>query len=109
MTANVSESTAKLLGAAASPPQPRDFYSASSSSSSFRVLDEAGYGSVSRMLAVVSIVNNVVVATSLQASHAWWRQQRKRRRIAFRQRCASTRLALFVSTTFALLAGTIAD
>ncbi|MFO0552056.1 MAG: lipopolysaccharide biosynthesis protein [Polyangiaceae bacterium] len=31
-----------------------------------RVLDEAGYGSVSRMLAIVSVVNNVIVASSIQ-------------------------------------------
>jgi stage V sporulation protein B len=76
-----------------------------------RVLDEAGYGSVSRMLAVVSIVNNVVVATSLQGvSRMVAGAAEGAEEIAFRQTLRiHAVMALLVSTTFAVLAGTIAD
>ncbi len=115
MTANVSESTAKTAG--------RGGIAIAVAKISFvllgfiqqlifpRVLDEAGYGSVSRMLAVVSIVNNVVVATSLQGvSRMVAAAAEGADEIAFRQTLRiHAVLALFVSTTFALLAGTIAD
>ncbi|MBL8740443.1 MAG: lipopolysaccharide biosynthesis protein, partial [Myxococcales bacterium] len=76
-----------------------------------RVLDEAGYGSVSRMLAVVSIVNNVVVATSLQGVSRMVAGAREGTEdVAFRQTLRiHAVLALLVSTTFAALAGVIAD
>lgn len=76
-----------------------------------RILDEAGYGAVSRMLAVVSVVNNVVVAMSLQGvsrmvvqSSDGEREQTVRRMLGIH-----AVLAIVISTVFALLAGTIAE
>jgi len=76
-----------------------------------RVLDEAGYGAVSRMLAVVSIVNNVVVATSLQGVSRFVAQAKSGEDEFAVRRTLSVHavIALTVSTLFALLAGTIAD
>lgn len=76
-----------------------------------RVLDEAGYGSVSRMLAVVSILNNVVVAMSIQGvSRTVAGAKPGEEDFAFRRVLTMhTVLALGVSTTFAALTGVIAN
>lgn len=76
-----------------------------------RVLDEAGYGSVSRMLAVVSILNNVVVATSLQGvSRTVAAAKPEHQQAAFRTTLqVHAVVALVASTVFALAAGAIAD
>lgn len=76
-----------------------------------RILGDAGYGSVSRMLAVVSIVNNVVVATSLQGvSRMVAGAAEGQADVALRQTLrVHAVLALLVSSTFAILAGTIAN
>ncbi|NUP10748.1 MAG: lipopolysaccharide biosynthesis protein [Polyangiaceae bacterium] len=76
-----------------------------------RILDEAGYGAVSRMLAVVSILNNVIVATSLQGvsrmvAAAQPGAQAATIRATLR---VHTVVALVASITFALLAGSIAN
>ena len=76
-----------------------------------RILDEAGYGAVSRMLATVSIVNNVVVAMSLQGvSRVTAQTPEGEREQAIRSvLVVHAVLAIVVSTAFALLAGTLAD
>jgi stage V sporulation protein B len=76
-----------------------------------RILDEAGYGAVSRMLAVVSIVNNVVVAMSLQGVSRMVVQARDdEREVTIRKTLLiHAVIAVVVSTVFALLAGTIAS
>lgn len=76
-----------------------------------RILDEAGYGAVSRMLAVVSVVNNVVVAMSIQGvSRMVAAAEGERQGQAFR---ATLRihsiLAVITATAFALLAGALAS
>ncbi len=76
-----------------------------------RILDEAGYGAVSRMLAAVSVVNNVVVAMSLQGvSRVTVQTPEQEREQAIRNVLTiHAVIAVVFSTLFALLAGTIAD
>lgn len=76
-----------------------------------RVLDEAGYGAVSRMLAVVSILNNIVVAMSIQGvSRTVAGAKEGEVDFAFRRvLTVHATLAIIISTTFAALTGVIAD
>ncbi len=76
-----------------------------------RILDEAGYGAVSRMLAVVSIINNVVVAMSLQGVSRMVVQAPDAEKDAAVRKTLTVHLviALICSSAFALLAGTIAN
>lgn len=76
-----------------------------------RVLDEAGYGAVSRMLAVVSIVNNVVVAMSIQGVSRTVAGAREGEEGQALRRVLSVHaaVALAVSVGFALAAGALAD
>jgi stage V sporulation protein B len=76
-----------------------------------RVLDEAGYGAVSRMLAVVSIVNNVVVAMSIQGVSRTIAGAREGEEAQALRRVLSVHavVALVVSVAFALGAGAIAN
>lgn len=76
-----------------------------------RVLDDAGYGAVSRILGVVSILNNVIVATSLQgvsrtvaAARGGTQEQAFRTVLQIH-----VVIALVASVSFALLAGQIAS
>lgn len=76
-----------------------------------RVLDEAGYGATSRMLSIVSVLNNVIVATSLQGvsrviAAAPEERQAATLRATLRMH---TVIAMVASIAFALLASTIAD
>ncbi|NUO47305.1 MAG: oligosaccharide flippase family protein [Polyangiaceae bacterium] len=76
-----------------------------------RVLDEAGYGAVSRMLAVVSIVNNVVVAMSLQGVSRMVVQAKDDEKEAAVRKTLVVHavIAILTSTIFAVLAGHLAD
>lgn len=76
-----------------------------------RLLGVDGYGGVSRMLAVVSIVNNVIVASSLQGvSRTVSGAQPGHEDSAFRRVLGvHAAVALAVSTVFAATAGLIAD
>lgn len=76
-----------------------------------RVLDEAGYGAVARMLAVVSIVNNVVVAMSIQGvSRFVAGAPPGEELIALRKTLhVHAVLALLISTIFGASAGLIAN
>lgn len=76
-----------------------------------RVLDAAGYGGVSRVLAVVSILNNVIVAMSIQGvSRTVAGAPAGQEDFAFRKVLSiHAVIALTLSTTFAALAGVIAD
>ncbi len=76
-----------------------------------RVLDEAGYGAVSRMLSVVSIVNNVIVASSLQGVSRMVNAARPgEEEVTVRKTLlVHAVLAVIVSCVFALSASAIAD
>jgi stage V sporulation protein B len=76
-----------------------------------RVLDAAGYGGVSRVLAVVSILNNVIVAVSIQGvSRTVAGAPSGEEAFAFRRVLTiHAVVALVVSTAYALLASTLAD
>ncbi len=76
-----------------------------------RLLGVDGYGKISLVLALVSLVNNVIVATSIQGvSRAISSAPEGRADEAFRRTLGvHVALAMVVSTAFALAAGTIAD
>jgi len=76
-----------------------------------RLLGVDGYGGVSRLLAVVSIVNNVIVASSLQGvSRTVSGAEPGHEDSAFRRVLGvHAALALAVSTIFAATAGLVAD
>lgn len=76
-----------------------------------RLLDQAGYGAVSRMLAVVSILNNVIVATSIQGVSRMVAAVSPDRQETTIRATLRTHvvIALVASTTFAALAGVIAN
>lgn len=76
-----------------------------------KVLGVDGFGAVSRVLALVSIVNNVIVATSLQGVSRTVSSARPEDEAAAFRRVLGlhTVLALVVSTAFALGAGFLAD
>lgn len=76
-----------------------------------KVLGVDGFGAVSRVLALVSIVNNVIVATSLQGVSRTVSSARPEDEPAAFRRVLGlhTILALVVSSAFALAAGHIAD
>jgi stage V sporulation protein B len=75
-----------------------------------RILDEAGYGAVVRMLSVVSVVNNVVVAMSLQGVSRMVVQAKddEKEQTVRTTLLVHTVIAIVVSTAFAILAGFIA-
>lgn len=75
-----------------------------------RLLGQSGYGQISRVLAIVGVVNNVVVATALQGvSRAVSSVPDKDAASAFaRTLRVHVVIALVLSTGFALAAGTIA-
>lgn len=76
-----------------------------------KVLGVDGFGAVSRVLALVSIINNVVVATSIQGvSRTVSSSKPDEQQAAFRRVLGlHTVLALVLSSTFALGAGVLAD
>ncbi len=76
-----------------------------------RILGVAGYGQVSLVLGIVSIVNNVVVATSIQGvSRAVSSAPEGRGDEAFRRTLGvHLVLAMVLSAAFAALAGVVAD
>lgn len=76
-----------------------------------RVLDEAGFGATSRMLSIVSVINNVIVATSLQGvSRMVAAAPEERQATTFRATLQMHAvIAIVASTAFALLASNIAD
>jgi stage V sporulation protein B len=75
------------------------------------LLGEVGYGEVSRILTIVGIVNNVIVATAIQGvSHAVSSVPEDKSAEAFaRSLKIQVTLAMVVSALFALFAGLIAD
>ena len=76
-----------------------------------RILGVDGYGQVSLVFGIVSIVNNVVVATSIQGvSHAVSQRARGPKAQAFRATLGvHLVLAMILSAAFAALAGVVAD
>jgi len=76
-----------------------------------RILGVDGYGEISRVLAVVGVVNNVIVASAIQGvSRAVTSVPEDRADEAFRRTLSlHAAVAVIVSTGFALLAGLIAD
>jgi stage V sporulation protein B len=76
-----------------------------------KVLGVDGFGAISRVLAIVSIVNNVIVATSLQGVSRTVSSSRPEDEPAAFRRVLGlhTILALVVSSAFALGAGHLAD
>ncbi len=76
-----------------------------------RLLGQAGYGQISRVLAIVGVLNNVVVATALQGvSRAVSTTPEEHQAAAFaRTLRVHVVLAVVLSLGFALAAGTIAS